>query len=68
MPLPLGLSEITMSHPCQNCGHKLERRGSWFLSQRQFTCRSCLKLVTITYDEKIRLFDSYARKRLGPIP
>ena len=30
MPLTKGLLDVLLSHPCPDCGHKHEKKGSWF--------------------------------------
>jgi hypothetical protein len=30
MPLTSGLLDVLLSHPCPRCGHRQEKKGSWF--------------------------------------
>ena len=34
MPLTSGLLDVLLSHPCPHCGHKHEKKGSWFQNYR----------------------------------
>ena len=55
MPLTSGLSDVLLSHPCPHCGHKQEKKGSWFQTIGQYICSSCGQGVRMGYDDKGRL-------------
>jgi endogenous inhibitor of DNA gyrase (YacG/DUF329 family) len=64
MPLPDELRDVVLSHPCPHCGHKVEKKGSWFMSQRRhYQCASCHKPVPMGYSDKFKLFERYAPRR-----
>jgi transposase-like protein len=48
MPLTKGLSDVLLSYPCPHCGHKQDKKGSWFQTIGQYTCLSCDRSVRIT--------------------
>ena len=64
MPLTKGLLDVLLSHPCPHCGHKQEKKGSWFKTICHYTCPSCGHSVQMGYDEKIRLFDANAHRAI----
>ena len=41
MPLTSGLLDVLLSHPCPRCGHRQEKKGSWFKTISHYTCPSC---------------------------
>ena len=64
MPLTSGLLDVLLSHPCPRCGHKQEKKGSWFKTISHYTCPSCGHSVQMGYDEQIRLFDANAHRAI----
>lgn len=64
MPLAKGLLGVLLSHPCPNCGHKQERKGSWFQTVRRYRCSSCNYEVPVTYETKVRLFEANAHRAI----
>jgi len=64
MPLTSGLLDVLLSHPCPRCGHRQEKKGSWFKTISHYTCSSCGHSVRMRYDEKIRLFDANAHRAI----
>jgi transposase-like protein len=65
MPLTSGLLDVLLSHPCPRCGHRLEKKGSWFKTISHYTCPSCRHSVQMGYDEKFRLFEANAHRAIG---
>jgi predicted RNA-binding Zn-ribbon protein involved in translation (DUF1610 family) len=65
MPLTKGLLDVLLSHPCPHCGHKQEKKGSWFKTIGHYTCPSCGHSVQLGYDAKIRLFEANAHRAIG---
>jgi transposase-like protein len=64
MPLAKGLLDVLLSYPCPECGHKQEKKGSWFKTIGHYTCPSCGHSVQMAYDEKIRLFEANAHRAI----
>jgi hypothetical protein len=64
MPLTKGLLDVLISHPCSHCGHKHEKEGRWFQTIGHYRCPSCGHSVRITYDDKVRLFDTNAHRAI----
>ena len=62
MPLTKGLLNVLLSHPCPHCGHKHEKNGSWFQTMAHYSCSSCRNSVQMTYDDKVRLFETNAHR------
>jgi hypothetical protein len=60
MPLSSVLAQVLLTHPCPHCGHKLEKKGSWFQAIARYQCEACFGPVRLTQDAKIKLFDAYA--------
>jgi transposase-like protein len=59
MPLTKGLLHVFLSHSCPRCGHKQEKMGRWFQSVRSsYSCPSCGQSVRMTYEDKVRLFET----------
>jgi transposase-like protein len=48
MPLSRALANVTLTNPCPHCGHKLEKKGSWFQSIEHYSCEACRGEVNIT--------------------
>ena len=64
MPLTKGLLDVLLSHPCPDCGHKHEKKGSWFKTITHYTCSSCGHSVRMGYDVKARLFEANANRSI----
>jgi transposase-like protein len=64
MPLTMGLLDVILSHSCPHCGHKHEKKGSWFQTIGRYTCLTCHRSVRITYDDKVRLFEMNAHRAI----
>ena len=64
MALNKGLLQVLLSHPCPRCGHKQEKKGSWFKTIGHYTCPSCGHSVQMGYDEKARLFQANAHRAI----
>ena len=64
LALTKGLLDVLLSHPCPHCGHKQEKKGSWFKTIGHYTCPSCGHSVQMSYDEKIRLFEANAHRAI----
>ena len=64
MPLTKGLLDVPLSYPCPECGHKQEKKGSWFKTIGHYTCPSCGHSVQMGYDEKNRLFEANAHRAI----
>jgi transposase-like protein len=64
MPLTKGLLDVLLSHPCPHCGHKQEKKGSWFQTIGHYRCPSCGHSVQITYEDKVGLFEANAHRAL----
>ena len=64
MPLTKGLSDVLLSYPCPHCGHKQDKKGSWFQTIGQYTCPSCDRSVRITYDDNVRLFETNTHRAI----
>ena len=59
MPLTRGLLHVFLSHSCPHCDHKQEKMGRWFQSVRSsYSCPSCGQSVRMTYEDKVRLFET----------
>jgi DNA-directed RNA polymerase subunit RPC12/RpoP len=62
MPLTKGLLDVLLSYPCPHCGHKQEKKGSWFQTVGHYACWSCGQIVRMRYDDKLRLFEANAHR------
>jgi DNA-directed RNA polymerase subunit RPC12/RpoP len=62
MPLTKGLLNVLLSHPCPHCGHKHEKKGSWFQTIAHYSCSSCSHSVRMGYDDKVHLFEANAHR------
>jgi transposase-like protein len=60
MPLSPALSDALMTHLCPRCGHKLERKGSYFRTITHYRCGSCQHKVGVSYEDKLKLFDAHS--------
>lgn len=56
MSLPRRLDGLLMKHTCPSCRAVIQREGRWFRTIRQYRCSACRKTVTVTYEDKLRLF------------
>jgi ribosomal protein S27AE len=65
MPLTSGLLDVLLSHPCPRCGHRQEKKGSWFQTVGHYTCPTCGHSVRMAYDDKLRLFEAHAHWAIG---
>jgi hypothetical protein len=59
MPLSAGLRNIKLTFCCSRCGHALVRRGL-VPNVRGFKCEGCQRVLRLTYDDKVALFDKHA--------
>jgi hypothetical protein len=50
----------TLIFCCPHCGHALVRKGAWFQTVRGFKCGGCWRMLRLTYDDKVALFDKHA--------
>jgi transposase-like protein len=64
MPLTKGLLHVLLSHPCPDCGHKHEKKGSWFKTISHYNCPVCGNSVQMGYADKVRLFDANAHRAI----
>ena len=64
MALTSGLLDVLLSHPCPRCGHRQEKKGSWFKTISHYTCPSCGHSVRMSYDDKVRLFEANAHRAI----
>jgi transposase-like protein len=48
----------------ERCGHKQEKKGSWFKTIGHYTCPSCGHSLQMGYDENIRLFEANAHRAI----
>jgi hypothetical protein len=61
LALPI-LPKVYFDYPCPACGRARNSNGLWFRSIRTFVCEGCGATVTITYEDKQRLFAAYEEK------
>jgi DNA-directed RNA polymerase subunit RPC12/RpoP len=64
MTLSKALLDVLLSHACPRCGHKQEKKGSWFQTIGHYTCSSCGHIVRMGYDDKVRLFEANAHRAI----
>ena len=57
MPLSTRLYDTVLTHACPHCGNKVEKPGSYFWRMRHYHCLNCQEPVTLSYDDKLKLFD-----------
>ena len=60
MPLSASLRNINLTFRCPRCGHALVMKGAWFQTVRGFKCEGCQRMLRLTYDDKVALFDKHA--------
>jgi transposase-like protein len=60
MPLSRALANVVLTNPCPHCGHKLEKKGSWFQSIGHYRCEACRQETAMEYDAKVELFEAQA--------
>jgi hypothetical protein len=60
MSLSARLRPIDLRLECKHCGHPLIKNGAWFLTIAHFRCEGCKREVTVTYSDKVALFDKHA--------
>jgi transposase-like protein len=60
MSLSTQLRPIDLRLECKHCGHPLIKKGAWFLTAAHFRCEGCKREVTVTYSDKVALFDKHA--------
>jgi DNA-directed RNA polymerase subunit RPC12/RpoP len=60
MSLSFGLREVDLTLRCKYCGHVRVKKGSWFLVAYRFKCEGCGREVSITYSDKVALFNKHA--------
>jgi hypothetical protein len=61
MPLSRQLLHVDLTLECKHCGRSIIKKGSWFAVVHRFKCEGCNREVSITYSDKIALFNKYAR-------
>jgi hypothetical protein len=63
MPLDSKLMTAPMQWSCPECGHSIERRGSWFAHRKgRLVCENCEQAISFGYEEKMKLFCCTARR------
>ena len=60
MSLSARLRPIDLRLECKHCGHPLIKNGAWFMTVAHFRCERCKREVTVTYSDKVALFDKHA--------
>ena len=60
MPLSRALSKVLLTRPCPNCGHDLQKNGSWFMTVAHYMCEGCQLGIVLSYEGKVELFDAHA--------
>jgi rRNA maturation protein Nop10 len=60
MPLSTQLYDVVLTHTCPHCGNRTEKPGSYFWRMRLYHCPHCEGVVTLSYEEKLKLFDEHA--------
>ena len=60
MPLSGVLTHVLLTRPCPHCGHKLEKKGSWFQAIARYQCEGCYRPLAMTRDARIELFEAHA--------
>jgi hypothetical protein len=66
MPLPGGLLHIDLTFNCPHCNRALVKSGGWFQSVSQFRCEGCQRILWLTYDDKVVLFEKHAHLAQRP--
>jgi hypothetical protein len=62
VPLSRALFRVCSSQVlARHCGHKLERKGSWFQTASHYRCGACHQEVSVSYDDKVKLLPPHAR-------
>ena len=56
----LGYDPSTSGLNVKHCGHPLIKNGAWFMTVAHFRCEGCKREVTVTYSDKVALFDKHA--------
>ena len=59
MPLSSALNNTLLTHRCPHCGHRTEKTGDWFKIVGRYQCKSCLRPVSLTYEDKVQLFEDH---------
>jgi transposase-like protein len=60
MPLSRALLPVLLTSPCPHCRHRLEKKGGWFQSVSHYRCGACHQEVSVSYEDKVKLFDDHA--------
>jgi hypothetical protein len=66
MPLDTKLMPMRMQWSCPQCGHSIERPGTWFAHRKgRLVCENCQQANRFGYEEKVKLFCCTARRIAG---
>ena len=60
MSLSTRLRRVDLKLECKHCGHPLIKKGAWFMTVAHFRCEGCKREVTVTYSDKVALFNKHA--------
>ena len=60
MPLSDSLRSLNLTFNCPHCDYALVKKGVWFQTVRGFKCEGCQRMLRLTYDDKVALFDKHA--------
>ena len=48
---------------CPNCGTLQQKMGSWLISIPAFLCPGCNQRVTMSYDQKLKIFERHLKSK-----
>ena len=54
---------VRMQWTCPECGHSIERPGTWFALRARIVCESCEQAIRFGYEEKMKLLSRTAAER-----